>query len=130
MAKVLNAKLLKPDEVVIEKIVKYDLIGFGSGIYFSKFHRTLLELIENLPNFKNKKAFIFYTSGAEPSARFTKLPKDKLIERGFNIIGEFSCKAFDTFGLLKLFGGINRGRPNENDLREAENFARNIKNKM
>jgi hypothetical protein len=50
-----------------------------------------------------------------------------LIGKGFTIIGEFSCKGFNTFGPLKLVGGINKGRPNESDLNKAENFARCLK---
>jgi hypothetical protein len=29
---------------------------------------------------------------------------------------EFCCRGWDTVGSLKLFGGINTGRPGENDL--------------
>ena len=33
MAEVLNAKLVKPNEVNINELAKYYSIGFGSGIY-------------------------------------------------------------------------------------------------
>jgi flavodoxin len=51
------------------------------------------------------------------------------VNRGFSITGEFSCKGWDTVGPLKLFGGINKGRPNEDDLEEARVFARGLKEK-
>jgi len=49
------------------------------------------------------------------------------VVRGFTIAGEFSCRGWDTFGLLKLIGGINKGRPDEQDLKRAEDFARHLK---
>jgi flavodoxin len=52
-----------------------------------------------------------------------------LVNRGFSIAGEFSCKGWDTVGPLKLFGGINKGRPNEGDLEGARVFARRLKEK-
>ncbi len=55
MANVLEAKLLTPDEADARTINEYDLIGFGSGIYFRKHHKSLLNFIDGLPAVKNKK---------------------------------------------------------------------------
>ena len=44
-----------------------------------------------------------------------------------DIVGEFDCRGFDTFGLLKVIGGISKGKPNEKDIEKAENFAINLK---
>lgn len=42
----------------------YDLIGFASGIYYSKFHKCVLQFAErNLP--AGKKVFFLYTCGVE-----------------------------------------------------------------
>jgi flavodoxin len=43
------------------------------------------------------------------------------------IIDEFSCAGFNTNSFLKLFGGLNKGRPNAEDLKHAEVFAENLK---
>lgn len=126
IGKVLNARLVKPSEIKPEEILNYDLIGFGSGIYFGKYHRSLINLVEKLPLVKNKKAFIFSTSGRKESIFFNLFTKDfkrKLIKKGFEIIGEFNCPGFDSFGFLKLIGGINKGRPNKKDLEKAKDFA-------
>src|SRR5665647_1633995 len=56
-------------------------------------------------------------------------PKKLLMNRGFSIVGDFSCKGWTTWGPLKLFGGTNKGRPNEEDLEEARVFARGLKEK-
>jgi len=129
IADVLEAKLMKPEELDINTVTEYDLVGFGSGIYYGKHHRDLLNLVDNLPSAGNKKAFIFSTSGTGEKniKRNHRLIKEKLVVRGFTIAGEFSCRGWDTFGLLKLIGGINKGRPDEQDLKRAEDFARHLK---
>jgi flavodoxin len=126
MAIPLNAKILKPEQVNLTELMEYDLIGFGSGIYFSKHHKSLLKLASSIPAMNGKKAFIFSTSGYGDSGmeRQHKALKKILEEKGFNIVGEFSCYAFDTFFFLRLIGGINKGRPNEEDLKKAEDFAK------
>ncbi len=129
IADVLEAKLVKPEELDINTVAEYDLVGFGSGIYYGKHHRDLLNLVDNLPSAGGKKAFIFSTSGTGEKniKRNHRLIKEKLVVRGFTIAGEFSCRGWDTFGLLKLIGGINKGRPDEQDLKRAEDFARHLK---
>lgn len=130
IANVLRAKLVKPNEVKPNEILNYDLIGFGSGIYFSRYHRSLIDFVKKMPLVQNKKAFIFSTSGRKESAIFNQFAKNFkkiLIAKGFKIVGEFNCLGFDTFGLLKLTGGINKNRPSEQDLKRAEEFAKNLK---
>ena len=125
MAEILSAELVKPDDVDITALSKYDLIGFGSGIYFGKHHKSLLSLVDKLPVLKNKKAFIFYTSGGDKSDSDREL-REKLLAKGFDIIGAFSCPGWDTWGPLRLFGGIYQGRPNKEDLEKARNFAKDL----
>ena len=47
-------------------------------------------------------------------------------EKHCPVLGEFSCKGYDTFGPFKLVGGIAKGRPNERDLEQARTFYRNL----
>jgi len=130
MAKVIGAELVKPYQVDVNALAKYDLIGFGSGIYYHKHHESLLKLVERLPELKGKKTFIFSTSGMSKKWHFSDFHnplKEELLEKGFNIIGEFDCRGWDTYGPFKLIGGISKGRPNEKDLKEAKNFASKLK---
>ena len=46
------------------------------------------------------------------------------------VLGEFSCKGFDTFGPFKLVGGIAKGHPDEQDLSNARRFYRDVQNKL
>lgn len=130
MADVFKAKLVKPQDVDINTIAEYDLIGFGSGIYWQKHHKSLLNFVGNLPNLKNKKAFVFSTRGIGPVWIYHRPIKKKLSEKGVDIIGEFSCRGFDTVGPFRLVGGINKGRPNEKDLENAKNFAKGLLKKL
>jgi len=128
MSDVLEAKLVKPQELDINTIVEYDLVGFGSGIYMGKHHESLFKLADALPIFKNKNAFIFNTSG-KGKTDYNNTLKEKLQKKGFNFIGDFSCNGFDTWGPFKLVGGINKGKPDRRDLDQAEKFAAELKDK-
>jgi flavodoxin len=129
-AKVLDAQIKTPQQVNLEELQEYSLIGFGSGIYSEKHHEYLLDLADRLPPVTNKKAFIFSTSAIMGDAKVAKdhSPlREKLQSKGYIIIDEFSCKGFNTNSFLKLFGGMNKGKPNAEDLKNAEEFASNLK---
>jgi flavodoxin len=131
MANILGADLIhvkQADAIVLER---HDLIGFGSGIYFGKHHESLLDFVDGLPMLRNKKAFVFSTSGLRRIRfvhDFDKLLNEKLRRKGFDIIGEFSCRGYDTSKAAMIVGGINGGRPNARDLQQAEDFARRLRN--
>jgi flavodoxin len=133
-AEILGARIRTPQEVLPEELQGYDLVGFGSGTYDGKHHRSLLDLADELPQVDNSKAFIFSTNGAPAVvmeaeyARRNHLPlREKLISKGYTIVGEFSCAGLNTNSFLKLFGGMNKGRPNAEDLKHAEEFAQQLK---
>jgi flavodoxin len=131
MADILDANLLQVKQADADMLEKYDLIGFGSGIYFSKHHESLLNFVDKMSVLTNKKAFIFSTSGLRkiPFVHdFDKPLRKKLQRKGLDIIGEFSCRGLDTYRATKLVGGVNKGRPNADDLRQAEDFASGLKN--
>jgi flavodoxin len=132
-AKVLDAPIKTPQQVRPEELEAYDLVGFGSGIYSGKHHTDLLDLADNLPPVTGRKAFIFSTSAIISEAKVAKdhsLLKEKLQSKGYIIVDEFSCKGFNTHSFLKLFGGMNKGRPNAEDLRNAEAFVMDLKRRM
>ncbi len=130
IAEVLNADLIETKNAKPEDVLKYDLIGFGSGIYMFKHHKSLFKFIKNLKVVNEKKAFIFSTSGSLNGKKFHKKLREELTKKGFKIIDEFNCLGWDTFGLLKLIGGINKGKPDETDIENARNFARELIKKL
>jgi flavodoxin len=127
-ASTLNAEMKTPQEVNPSGLSEYDLIGFGSGIYFGKHHKVLLDLADKLPQVTNKKAFIFSTSGrtGNTTSKFHKQLREKLQSKGFEIAGEFNCAGLDTYGITKIVGGLNKGRPNKDDIKQAEAFAQSL----
>ena len=128
IAKTLGAEIKKPEQTDPNSLSTYELVGFGSGIYLGKFHKALLEFVNKIPQQSNKKAFIFSTSGRTGNMpKFHKQLKEKLQSKGYEIVSEFNCGGLDTYGLMKITGGLNKGRPNEDDLKQAEEFAQNLK---
>jgi len=126
MAKALNAKIVKSNDVNPREVGEFDLVGFGSGIYFGKHHKKLFELLDKMPTFDNKKAFIFSTRGSGLKTIYHQSLRNKLKQKGFQIIGEFSCSGWDTFGVLKIIGGIKKGHPDKSDLKKAKKFAKSL----
>ena len=132
-AKVLDAPIKTPQQIDPEELQEYSLIGFGSGIYDGKHHKVLLDLADKLPQVTDRKAFIFSTSGMTGEAKVAKdhSPlREKLQSKGYMVVGEFACKGFNTNSFLKYFGGMNKGRPNAEDLKHAEEFAHNLIEKL
>ena len=130
MAKVLDAQIKKPQDINPEELQEYDLVGFGSGIYGEKHHESLLDLADTLPKITNKKAFIFSTSaimGKNKVAKDHLMLREKLQSKGYIVVDEFACKGFNTNSFMKFLGGMNKGRPNAEDLKHAEEFAHNLK---
>ena len=64
--------------------------------------------------------------GKAKAARDHAALRDKLMAKGYIIVGEFSCRGFNTNSFMKYLGGMNRGRPNADDLKHAEEFARTL----
>lgn len=102
----------------------YDRIGFASGIYYSKFHKLVLQFAEkNLP--EHKDVFFLYTYGAEKKG-YTSAITDAVNKHHAHILGEFGCFGFNTFGPFKLIGGIAKGHPDNADLKNACTFYENL----
>ena len=123
----LRADVLTTDEAHAVDLSQYDLVGFGSGIYFAKHDEKLFELIKAKPTLP-AKAFLFSTAGNTLLWRFYHRGLRRLLtSRGCEVIDEFNCPGWDTVGPFILFGGFYRGRPNEKDLTRAREFARQLK---
>ena len=58
IAETMNADIAKVEDVQPEDLAKYDLIGFGSGIYGSEFHKTIYNFIDKMP-YMNKNVFVY-----------------------------------------------------------------------
>jgi flavodoxin len=131
LADVLHATVVEPEEVDPDALADYDIVGFGSGIYYSSPHRRLRDLVDRLPDGGGAKAFVFATSGRrELWGRFTRQLEKTLEQRNYDVLGTFICRGWDTWLPLRLIGGVNRGHPDEHDLIEARSFARTMSDSL
>lgn len=102
----------------------YDCIGLASGIYGFEFQKAVVEFARQyLP--QGKPVFFLYTYGGAKGTG-AKAVAEVAREKGCPILGEFSCKGFDTFGPFKMIGGIAKGHPDQEDLENARAFYREM----
>jgi len=102
----------------------YDKIGFASGIYYSKFEKRVLSFArQNLP--KGKDVFFLYTYGAEKKG-YTNAIREAVADKNANILGEYGCFGFNTFGPFKLIGGIAKNHPTIDEIDEAVKFYNDL----
>ncbi len=84
MAEVLDARVAEPESVDPETLREYDLVGFGSGIYYMVVHSRLRRFLRRLPDVDGVRAFTFFTSGASeiPMAGYNKPVRNQLAAEG------------------------------------------------
>ncbi|WP_324822405.1 flavodoxin [Sinanaerobacter sp. ZZT-01] len=98
---------------------RYDMIGFASGAAFGKFYKKITSLARSVPS--GKKVFFLYSCGKN-SKDYSKNICGILEANGCISLGSYGCCGYDTYGPLKLMGGINKGHPDENEIRGAVDF--------
>ena len=122
----LDGPVLPVDEATPGMLRAHDLVGLGSGIYYGGVHADILRWARGLPAAagNGKRAFVFTTSGLPWLARLWVRPLEASLARaGFTVDRGFHCRGFDTWGPLRLIGGINRGHPDARDLEQAAAFG-------
>lgn len=97
-------------------ISEYDTLILASGIYFNRFHKSILEYIQKT-DLKRKRVIILYTCGMRYQD-YAKSVKKLLIQKGSDYIGDVYCRGYDTFGILGKIGGIAKGHPTEDDMKK------------
>ena len=103
---------------------QYEIVGFSSGIYMGKLHQSLTKFLESNPKLTSK-AFIIYTSGSG-GRKYAKAFSEELRQKGAQILGVYSCKGYDTYGVWKWIGGISKNHPNDNDIRKGVAFLNHL----
>lgn len=100
---------------------EFDLVGFASGIYYSKFHKSVLQFAkDNLPG--GKRSFFLYTYGAKKDG-YTKAIRAAAEGCSAKVLGEYGCLGFDSFGPFKLIGGMAKGHPTADEIQGAVQFV-------
>lgn len=107
------------------KLTGYDTIGFASGIYYHKFHESIMEFVKENEFNENQQIFTVYTCGINYinyARSIEKIIKTKKSE----YIGCYNCRGYDTYSFFEKLGGIAKNHPNNNDLEKARIFIKNI----
>lgn len=126
LATELSADLVPVADVQTMDLASYDLVGIGSGIYFGRHHESILCFAESLIR-PHSRVFVFSTAGLPWLWKFQHAALRRLLEgKGCLLVGEFCCPGWDTYGPLRLIGGIYRRRPHERDLARARRFAQEM----
>lgn len=108
----------------IEDLEKYDLMGLASGAAYGKYYKTVTEVTRNkLP--QNKNVFFIYTCGSL-NKDYAAEVKKIATEKNCRILGTYGCKGYDTYGPLKLIGGINKQNPTGDEIDAAIKFYGDI----
>jgi flavodoxin len=137
MARALGADIGEATTADPVEAGSHGLLGLGSGIDSGHHYAPLLEYARTLPHAAGRKAFIFSTCGVPArfagGEAFDAMVRRNhgdlraiLVDKGFEVIGEWACVGFNSNSFLSLFGGLNRGRPDMKDLEEATDFVRRL----
>ncbi len=127
VAEELDADVFDLKEAKKQDFSRYHRIGFASGIYFERVHKSLYRFIEEAEDLP-REAFMLLTSGTGSKKHVDQFAK-RLTSKGFHVRDAFQCKGHDTYAIWKIFGGIAKGHPNTKDLEKARRFAREMKEK-
>lgn len=129
MGRVLAARVVDPEQIDPAELSGSDLVGFGSGIFNMDFHPRLREFVASLPTVDRQAAFVFATSGlpVPPFKRYTRHFAQALERKGYDVVGTFICRGFDTWLPFRIVGGIAKGRPTAAELDAAREFAEGLR---
>ena len=86
------------------RLEDYDCVGFASGIYGFDVQKAVVEFARQYLS-QGKPVFFVYTYGGA-KGNDAKALTEIAREKNCPILGEFSCKGYDTFGPFKLVGGV------------------------
>ena len=105
---------------------EYDLIGFASGIYYSKFNDKVCDYVRRNLSKNGKKIFLLYTYGAKRDG-YLKDIRAAVASKAGEIVGDYGCAGFDTYGPFKLVGGLQKGHPDTDEIAGAVKFFEGLK---
>ncbi|ERK31471.1 flavodoxin domain-containing protein [Clostridium intestinale] len=129
-AEKINSDLINVRNFRDVDLEKYNLIGFGSGVYIEKLSPKLYKLVDKM-DLKGKNVFVFSTSGVGMkfyNNSLIKLLRSKgAINKGsFACKGSFNAKEFSKNKIFDIMGRLSQGHPNVKDFKKAERFIRKI----
>jgi flavodoxin len=98
-----------------------DLLIVGSGNYGGNVGTNMKNFLSNLQPSNGGKTAVFATSGG-PEPKCLQVMRSAVESKGYTVVSTFKCR-----GQFFIF---NRGRPNEDDLKNAKVFANDLKQRV
>ena len=115
IASVVNVKAKTVDEPLTEDV---DILFLGSAVYAAGIDKKVKEFIKNID--VNVGSVVNFSSAALIESTYKQV-KSEVEKKGLNMSeDEFHCR-----GAFKF---VHRGRPNEDDLKDVQEFAKRIIN--
>ena len=106
-----------------EEMEQYDLIGFGSPVWY-EMPPNVRKFVEEMPEFNGKQAFCFCTHGTMPDLYFP-LAVPRLKRKGLEVIG---WKNWYGNCSIQIFPDpyYTAGHPDEEDIKDAFSFGKEM----
>ncbi len=115
IASVVNVEAKTVDEPLTEDV---DILFLGSAVYAAGIDKKVKEFIKNID--VNVGSVVNFSSAALIESTYKQV-KSEVEKKGLNMSeDEFHCR-----GAFKF---VHRGRPNEDDLKDVQEFAKRIIN--
>lgn len=125
MSEVAPLTVIDIENVRYYNLNEYDIVGFGSGIYFGKHDKEIIKFVEKVCD-KKRYSFVFSTSGSKNFEKNNKTLIRLLESKNKTVLGSFGCRGLDKFFIFALFGGLNKGHPDMDDYDAAQQFILDI----
>lgn len=102
----------------------YHLIGIASGIYFGEIDRDLARVMQASVK---QGDFVFSLLTYGGASKWYGKDIDGICRTVHaNFLAGHGCPGFDTWGPYKLMGGMNKGRPNDEDIADMVSWYREL----
>lgn len=98
----------------------YHIICLASGIYYNQFDKDLLRIAQEC--LRDGDNVIALTTYGGENKWYVKQIDGICRVKMATLVTAHGCPGFDTWGPFKLVGGVNKGRPNDEDAQAAADW--------
>lgn len=128
MSEIAPVTVTESENAKLYNFGEYDIVGFGSGIYFGKHDKEIFNLVESVCD-KLTYTFVFSTSGTKSFIKNNSALVKLLESKNKTVLGSFGCIGLDKFFIFSMLGGINKGHPDMEDFEAAQAFILDVTEK-
>lgn len=121
-----NVKLKNIKDEKVDNLEEFDLIGFGSPVYYFRLPFIVEDYLKSLPDLNNKAVFSFISYGSyyfDVPFQIRKILKEKnTVNLGF-----YAARGEDKYlGYLKEGVLLSESHPSKDDISQAKEFTRSL----